>query len=254
MKEQRIIVWFSCGEASACALKLAIAKYGSKVIPVYCDLSKSEEADNQRFLRDVERWTGTTITLIKSSKYETIDEVFEDRKYLAGMKGAPCTVAMKKIPRFEFQLADDIHIFGFTANEGKRITEFEAKNPDMLLEWILRDNGITKKVCRIMIKSAGIEQPLRYRQGFNNNNCPCCVKASSFVYWALERRINPEIFKRRCEQSRRFGARLTRYNNKRIFLDELPPDNELRYRGKPIQLAKVTEKISCGPECGTIKW
>lgn len=39
----RVVVWVSCGIASAMAAKLAIEHYGSDaVVLVYCDTSKSE--------------------------------------------------------------------------------------------------------------------------------------------------------------------------------------------------------------------
>lgn len=249
----RVLVWFSCGEASACALKLAVTKYGNGVIPIYCDVAATEDPDNIRFRADVERWVGVPIQTIKSDKFETIDEVFEKTRYMAGLKGARCTTEMKKIPRLRIQEADDIHIFGFTSNEAGRILDFENKNPDMILEWILRDNGVTKIACRKMVSSAGIATPKRYLQGFKNNNCECCVKATGVPYWVLSRRHNPETFQRRAKQSREIGARLMRYNGKRIFLDELPPDEEIIYRKKKGTLiAKATENISCGPECGQI--
>lgn len=69
MQEQRIVVWFSCGAASAMAAKLAVEKYGERCIVVYCDTSKSEHPDNLRFLADVERWIGKPVLRIRSEKY-----------------------------------------------------------------------------------------------------------------------------------------------------------------------------------------
>lgn len=51
----------------------------------------------------------------------------------------------------------------------------------------------------------------------------------------------PEVFKRRCEQSRKIGCRLVEItHHTRIFLDELPPG----------PFKKVRESLSCGPDCG----
>jgi hypothetical protein len=118
----------------------------------------------------------------------------------------------------------------------------------MNLKWILIENGVTKQACFKMLQSAGIGLPLRYLQGFLNNNCLCCVKASSIAYWIRERRINPEAFARRARQSRAINCRLTRWKNKRIFLDEIPPDSEIpkRFFKKSAQ-----ENVSCGPECAS---
>lgn len=117
---ERVIVWFSCGAPSACAAKVAIERFGKdRVIPVYCDLSHNEDVDNLRFRKDCEQWFGKEITVIRNPKYLTVEQVFDDRKYMAGIKGAVCTGAMKKIPRFAFQQPDDIHIFGLTADVAK---------------------------------------------------------------------------------------------------------------------------------------
>lgn len=60
--------------------------------------------------------------------------------------------------------------------------------------------------------------------GFANANCEGCVKSSSVTYWNHTRKVLPEVFKARAEQSRKIGAKLVIYKGKRIFLDELPAD------------------------------
>lgn len=55
MEDSRIVVWFSCGAASAVAAKLALEKYGTRACVVYCDTMKSEHPDNVRFFDDVQR-------------------------------------------------------------------------------------------------------------------------------------------------------------------------------------------------------
>jgi len=46
---QRVIVWFSCGAASAVAARLAVQKYELRSQIVYCDTLDSEDPDNARF-------------------------------------------------------------------------------------------------------------------------------------------------------------------------------------------------------------
>ena len=236
----RVVVWFSCGAASAVAAKLAVERYGPDVHVVYCNTLQSEHPDNLRFLKDVERWLGISIEIIRSTKYENVDEVFEQTRYMAGIKGARCTVELKKVPRFNYQLPDDIHIFGLTADEGKRIRTFEHNNPELNLEWILREQGIMKEMCYRRLRDAGITLPTMYSLGFKNNNCIGCVKATSAVYWDRVRTHFPDIYARRAAQSRAIGVKLVRYHGTRIFLDELP--------------AKITDRrkeedIECGPVC-----
>ena len=245
----RIIVWFSCGAPSAVAAKMSLEEFGDeRVVVVNCDTKSSEHPDNYRFFQDVQKWLGVPIVEIRNEKYSTVDEVVAKTRYMAGVRGARCTTELKKIPRLNFAAPDDVHVFGFTFDEAKRVREFESRNPDMILKWILVEKKITKAACHKRIKDAGIREPEMYRLGFNNNNCPGCLKASSPWYWDMVRTHFPEVFKTRCEQGRATGCRLVEISHhKRIFLDELPA-GPFKKRGKK-------EILSCGPECGVqLKW
>ena len=240
MTEERVVAWFSCGVASAVAAYLAIEKYGKdKVVVAYCDTMADEHPDNQRFFDEVQDWLDIKIERLKSNKFSRVDEVFESRSYMSGIMGAPCTLELKKVPRFDFQKADDIHVFGYTADENHRIKRFKEQNPDVKVDWVLSDQGYSKSLCLMTIGSAGIEIPMMYQLGYSNNNCLGCVKASSAKYWNQIRVDFPEVFKVRAERSSSVGARLTRFKNERIFLDELPTDYRPADR----------EEISCGIEC-----
>jgi hypothetical protein len=235
----RVVVWFSCGEASAVAAHVALKKYPETQV-VYCNTLSSEHPDNWRFLQDVERWLGFSITVIGSAKYESVDDVFERERYMAGIKGARCTTEMKKVPRNAFQRVDDLHIFGYTADEPKRMKDFQRNNPELRTEWILGDNLIRKVDCARILQAAGIERPAMYDLGFEHNNCIGCVKATSPAYWQRVARLFPDVFKRRCEQSREIGARLIRVKGERVFLDELQLD---------IPSNEPDGDIECGPYC-----
>lgn len=225
---------------------MALDEYRNRVPVevVYCDLLSDEHPDNRRFLSDVADWLDHEVTIIGSSKYGSIEDVWRARRYMSGIKGAFCTVAMKKMPRFAFQQADDIHIFGFTVDEEKRITRLVETNPELRFDWILFRNEITKRDCFETLLAAGIELPPMYKLGFRNNNCIGCAKASSAAYWDMVREYFPDVFARRAVLSRELGARLTRIKGKRIFLDELP----LNINRRSYEL----EDISCGPECGVV--
>lgn len=77
-----------------------------------------------------------------------------------------------------------------------------------------------------MLLRASIQPPRTYAMGFPNANClkTGCVKATSPDYWSLFRLRFPERFTAMAERSRRIGARLTRINDERIFIDEIPAD------------------------------
>jgi hypothetical protein len=245
MTKERIICWFSCGAASAVATKRTIELYSAthEVLPCYCNTLASEHPDNSRFIRDCERWFGRPIKVLTNEAYADVDDVFMKTRYMSGVRGARCTTELKKLPRLRFALPDDIHVFGLTANETKRINDFEMLNPELKLLWVLRDLGLTKSHCYpIIVEEAQIELPAMYKLGFHNNNCPGCVKASSPWYWDMVRRHFPIVFERRCKQSRELGVRLVEIRHHvRIFLDELPAG--------PFRAPKK-ENLSCGPECG----
>jgi len=214
-----------------------------EVLPVCCDTRPSEHPDNYRFSKECEAWFGQPVIYLSSDKFDTVDEVFSETRYMSGVAGARCTTELKKAPRLAFQRPDDIHVFGLTFDEKDRVAAFTSRNPELFLKWILVARRLTKNDCYEEITRAGIKLPVMYQLGFDNNNCPGCVKASSPWYWSMIRKHFPDVFKRRCEQSRAIGCKLVEISHhNRIFLDELP--------NREFKKPKVRESLSCGPECG----
>jgi len=226
IKNKNIVVWFSCGAASAVAAKLTVEKYGKdNNIMIVNNPVKEEHPDNIRFKNDVSKWIGHEIIEAKNENYPnaSIIEIFEKRKYMAGIAGAPCTMLLKKETRYQFEKKHDIdyHVLGFTADEPHRHERFVKGERENLLP-ILIDAGMTKGNCFDYLISEKIKLPKIYKLGFPNANCIGCVKSSSPTYWNLVRKTFPNVFNHRAEQSRRIGAKLVKYKGKRIFLDELP--------------------------------
>ncbi len=214
------IGWFSCGVASAIAVKLTDAE------PVYCDTG-AEHPDNARFMEDCRLWFGRSITILKSEEFPDTWAVWEKRRYLAGIDGAPCTVALKVIPRLGYQEPGDIHVFGYTADGSDiaRATRLRANYPELTIETPLIERGLTKAACLEMVARAGIKLPIMYSMGFQNNNCIPCVKATSPAYWALIRKQFPEKFERMAKLARELDVRLCRIEDERRFIDEIPLDH-----------------------------
>jgi len=236
----KIAVWFSCGAASAAALKLTVDKYGADNVYAVNNPVIEEHHDNKRFAEDVAKWVGIDIQYAVNSKYPlaSVVDVFDRRKGMAFPHGAPCTVELKKRARQEWEESHpvDWHVLGFTVDERNRHDRFVMTERDNVLP-ILIDANMTKNDCADMIRAAGIKLPDIYGRGFPNANCIGCVKATSPTYWNLVRREFPEVFDQRAEQSRRLGARLVRVKNERIFLDELDP----KAKGRPLKTM---------PDCG----
>lgn len=227
MTMARTVVWVSAGAASAIAAKLMLRATPDAVL-AYCETG-AEHPDNQRFLADCETWLGRPVERLRSDRYVDTWDVFEKRRYLAGIEGALCTVEMKVMPRLAWQRPTDIHVFGYTADgpdvaRAKRLREtyFEMK-----IETPLIDRGITKESCLAMIERAGIALPPMYALGFHNNNCIPCVKATSPAYWALMRKNFPAEFERMANLSRKLDVRLCRIDDERRFIDEIPADHPI---------------------------
>ncbi len=253
MKSNRIICWFSCGAASACATKLVLdsndeRKNGREII-IARNWIAEEHPDNDRFQADCEKWFGHPVIHVTNEKYEgSVFAVQDAVKFIKHRHGAPCTRLLKKDMRKAFQRAGDIHVFGLHIGEETRIEDFLDDEPEINVWLPLVERGMTKQDCHEMVAAQGIEQPVMYRLGYNNNNCIGCVKGQK-GYWNKIRQDFPEAFERMAAQERKLGHSICKNeyrtpDGKRhsipVFLDELPPDAG-NYKSEP--------SIKCGIIC-----
>lgn len=220
-RPERRVRWLS-GAASAIATKLDLVAHPGGVV-AHCETG-SEDEDTDRFINDCETWFGVTVERLKSTEFADTWAVWEKRRYMSGIAGAPCTSELKITPRLAFQLPGDVHVFGYTADQRdvERAGHFRANYPDTAMVAPLIERGITKAGCLAMIMDAGIKPPRVYAMGFSNANCIPCVKATSPDYWALVRLKFPAQFDRAAKLSREIGCRLARINDERVFIDEIP--------------------------------
>lgn len=256
----RVVVWFSCGAASAVAAKLAAQKYGKADLRVvYCD-TKSEHPSNRQFLKDVESWIQHPIEILSNDAYKNHFDVFRKNKFIKSPKGAPCTTELKKVLRYRYQEVDDIQIFGYTSDETDRIQKFRANNPDIITDMILVENNMTHHRCLGVLQSAGINLPYMYQpqksgSAYNHNNCIGCPKGG-MGYWNKIRVDFPEHFAEMAKIEREIGhsvcSKELPYINEQgkkvrlkvpVFLDELPPDAG-RFADEP--------PIACDMVCGMV--
>ena len=240
-----IVVWFSCGAASAIAAKKTIEKYGAtNQIRIVNNPVMEEDEDNRRFLADVEAWLDCKIETAINEKYPSCSavEVWSDRKFMSSPQGAPCTMELKKRARqqWEAKHKPNWHVLGFTYDEIDRHERFVLTERTNVLP-VLIDQKISKQRCFEILAAAGIELPRVYRLGYPNANCIGCVKANSPTYWNHVRKHHPQVFEARAKQSREIGAKLVRVNNERIFLDELHP----RQKGRPLKKFNLDCGIFC---------
>ncbi|MBO9437354.1 hypothetical protein J7354_01645 [Sulfitobacter sp. R18_2] len=223
---RRTLIWWSTGAASYAAAKIALRKYPDALI-VRCE-TENEDEDNYRFERDAMRRLNRNVTLLKSDEYDSVPDVWDRRKFMAGHHGAPCTAEMKIAPRLDFQRPNDRHIFGYTADadDVKRFKRLQENFFELDVEAPLIEKGVTKAGTLAMVERDGLELPRTYGMGFPCANClkTGCSKASSPDYWSLFRFHFPDRFAETAARCRRLGARLTRINDVRMFIDEIPAD------------------------------
>ena len=239
----RIVCWFSCGAASAVATKLAIEENSKnqniELVVARCRIDE-EHQDNDRFATQCAEWFGVPIVELQSDKFgSSIYSVFEKERYIAGIAGAACTRALKKRVRESFQKPNDLHVFGYTADETHRADRFIDANNDVSLWSVLIERSLTHADCLAIVDRAGIKLPAMYSLGYRNNNCIGCVKGGA-GYWNKIRVDFPDAFDRMAKLERKIGASIVRQNGKRVYLDELSPIAG-RYESEA--------EISCGIFC-----
>ncbi len=255
-----MIVHFSCGAASAVSALLAL-KYHADVELVYTDPGM-EHKDNLRFLKDFEKLTGQKVTILKSKKYKHPFDVFRERRFLAGPKGAPCTTELKKITARDYlgdRLLEEVNVFGFDCSkrERERARKYCNNNPELKTWFPLIEYNICKSDCYYILDRLGLDLPYMYKLGYKNANCTGCVKAENIGYWAAIREDFPKIFNWYAKFERKIGAidpstgkpRGAAINKRyegetriRVFLDEIPASQ------KPTRNISFTCGYSCGAQ------
>ena len=218
---KKVICWFSGGITSAVACKKAIEMYGAT--PIYIETG-SHHPDSMRFLKDCEVWYGKSIQILQSTKYEDHFDVIRKDKYVNGPAGARCTMVLKRHIREKWEREnkgtyDYVWGFEFGAAEQLRAERIKVTIPGHSHMFPLIDLKLSKPDCINLVAAAGIEIPMMYKLGFNNNNCIGCVKGG-MAYWNLVRKNFPEHFNKMAVLEREIGRSCL----KKYFLDELPLD------------------------------
>jgi len=229
----RRVISFSCGASSAVLAKIASQIYDNILI-VYCDTGGEHES-NKKFLKDIEKWIGQPIQIVKNPKYIDHFDVFRKVKYISGVQGAACAKRLKIDMKKHFSEPDDIHLFGYTIEEVKRAENFDARHSE-LTEWLLINEGITKPDCLGLLWRAGIELPKMYDLGYNHNNCIGCCKGGA-GYWNKIRKDFPHHFETMAQIERELKYPILGKDN---YLDKLSPQAGRFADEQPIQ---------CGIQC-----
>lgn len=211
------VCWFSTGISSF------VACYLSKDVDeiIYTHVS-NQHPDSLRFLHDCERILGRKITVIQSDRYSSVDDVIEKQRAVNTPYGAPCTRALKRDVRKQWEREHPdhhIYVWGFDRNEISRAKRIEQSMSDYDHEFPLIEHNLSKEDAHGIAERLGLKRPVMYDLGYPNNNCIGCVKGG-MGYWNKIRNDFPEVFARRARQEREIGHSCL----KEIFLDELDPN------------------------------
>lgn len=237
----RVLCWFSCGAPSAVAAKLALQEFPNALI---CRIViDTEHEDSNRFAAEVSKWIGKPITELRSQYHDQYEAILSSG-FIKNENGAKCTTELKKKVRGAFQRHGDLHIFGYDVTEQGRIDKLETNHPDLWFRCPLKEAGLNKSDCKLIIQNAGIELPEMYRLGYKNNNCIGCVKGG-IGYWNKIRIDFPEAFARMAETERKVGYAVLRFRSgpregEPCYLDELDPKAGRFSEDQPGE---------CGPLC-----
>lgn len=218
MTKKLKVCWLSAGVSSF------IAGYLAKDVDewIYIDIA-DQHPDSMRFIKDCEKIIGKEVQILKSDKFNCVEEVIRKYRYINSPYGAPCTGMLKKAVRkrweSEHKEFDITYVWGMDFSEKHRADNIVESFPEFKHEFPLIDNYLSKQDCHAMLQNLGIKRPVMYDLGFSNNNCIGCVKGG-MGYWNKIRKEFPEVFERRAKLERELGHSCI----KGVYLDELDPD------------------------------
>ena len=239
-----VVAWWSAGVTSAVACKMALEMYDN--VKLYYIKIDSSHPDNDRFKAECEKWYGQKIETLQSKDYKDQFDVIEKTGAVNTPQGAPCTKWLKKQVRFDFETLNEISLFNsfgitnqvwgfeFEKKEINRAIRHGQQYPNTKPLFPLIEKGLNKENCAGKLLNAGIELPMMYKLGYNNNNCIGCVKGGK-GYWNKIRVDFPPVFKRMAETERKVGYSCING----IFLDELNP-----------KAGRMTKEVM--PNCGLV--
>jgi hypothetical protein len=220
MKKHYTVSWFSAGVSSAVATRLAIDEI-DEIFYIHID---DQHPDTLRFVRECEAWFGKPITILQHEKYQSVEPLLRDKRFISGPYGAPCTATLKKKVRkkWERDNADKApfrYAWGFDYQERDRVEKTLAAEPEHHHFFPLVERRMSKQEAHEILKASGIKRPAMYEMGYQNNNCIGCVKGG-MGYWNKIRVDFPEVFAARAKLERDVGASCING----VFLDELDPN------------------------------
>jgi len=211
-----LVSWISAGVSSFISTYL-LRNEIDKVI--YIDID-NQHPDSNRFLSDCEHLIGKEIETLKS-RYENVENVVKQFRFINSAYGAKCTDILKKRVRKEWEKKhegiDITYVWGYDVGERHRQERLIDAMPNFKHRFPLIERELTKQDVHGMCKELRVKRPKMYDLGYPNNNCIGCVKGGK-GYWNKIRIDFPDVFERMAILEREVGRSCI----KDVFLDELP--------------------------------
>jgi hypothetical protein len=216
------IVCYSGGHSSAIVTIEVARKYGKENVILCNHECILEDADVERFEKEVANYLGLPITYVSFDGHETKDQfdiVIEKGSFInPKTRQALCTSVMKTQPFMEWLKTikeDFIVYYGFDKNEPNRITRrssIMAANgykTDYPLIWNERTIFETTEI--------GINRPNLYSL-FKHANCIGCLKGG-MQHWYVVYCERKDIFEKAIKTEEEIGYSIIKNN----FLNDLKP-------------------------------
>lgn len=195
---------------------------------IYIDIA-DQHPDSMRFLRDCEKAIRKKITVLKSDRFNSVEEVIKKYKCIKMPHGAPCTGMLKKAVRKKWECEhkeyDLTYVWGMDSNEKSRAKQIVENFPEFHHEFPLIEKYLSKaEVHGLFERTFDFPRPKMYDMGYPNNNCIGCVKGG-MGYWNRIRRDFPEVFESRAHLERLVGYSILKESDGTpLYLDELDPN------------------------------
>ncbi len=195
---------------------------------IYIDIA-DQHPDSMRFLQDCEKAIGKKITVLKSDRFDSVEEVIKKYKCIKMPHGAPCTGMLKKAVRKKWECEhkeyDLTYVWGMDFNEKNRTRQIVANFQEFHHEFPLIEKYLSKaEVHGLFERTFDFPRPKMYDMGYPNNNCIGCVKGG-MGYWNRIRKDFPEVFESRAQLERLVGYSILKENDGTpLYLDELDPN------------------------------
>jgi len=230
------VVWLSGGISSFMAAVLCPIPIDELI---YIDI-EDQTRDTLRFVNEAAAYLDKPLTILKAKFFRGKNDVIRSRRYVNGTSGAPCTGALKRMPRKEWEWEHKgcnlCYVWGYDLQEQHRVDRIVEDNQQARHLFPLVDMGLNKAQVHGMFERIGIQKPDMYRMGYPNQNCVGCVKGG-MGYWNKIRVDFPEDFAEMAALEREIGATCLKDEKGKVWLGELDPD-----RGDM--------NIEIFPECG----